>query len=228
MARRNNITLRIDLLKTATKNVISAMQTDNNPTLNNLKLGIFTFNTVLSQVYPSSGGVGYDWAEASTDVGGPGGAGKADTGFQPPVAQWVNNNNTYFTDTMNTLAAQLTHAGDGNTPDSPMKVLFLITDGMEDDQNRSAINESACQKFKDMGYTVYVVYTTYYPVMHSYYFDYLQNIVQGTGINSLSYNLQACASSSDDYIEASDSDTLNNALQSFLISALNAPVRFTK
>jgi hypothetical protein len=85
-----------------------------------------------------------------------------------------------------------------------------------------------------MGYTVYVAYTPYYPVMHTYYIYYLMGLNEGSGTNSVSYNLQSCSSStgasdlSTYYIQASDEATLSAALQSFLRTALNSPARFTQ
>jgi hypothetical protein len=80
-----------------------------------------------------------------------------------------------------------------------------------------------------MGYTVYVVYTPYYPVVHTAYLaNNWATIVQGTGSTSIAYNLEQCASSSSDYIAATDQTTLNTALLTFLKNALNLPARFTK
>ena len=102
---------------------------------------------------------------------------------------------------------------------------------MEDDPNtgaRAAMPSSACQTFKNMGYTVYVVYTPYYPIMHVWYLTNAVSIVEGTGTNSIAYNLQACASASGDYISAADQTSLNNALVTFLKNALSAPASFTR
>jgi hypothetical protein len=87
---------------------------------------------------------------------------------------------------------------------------------------------SACTQFKDMGFTVYVVYTPYYPVMHEWYLVNGVSIVEGTGSDSIAYNLQACASSAADYISAGNQTSLNNALQTFLKNALASPAIFTK
>jgi hypothetical protein len=136
---------------------------------------------------------------------------------------------------MATLQSQYltTPAGNGTVATSPRKVLIIITDGFMDDPNiaypndRSAFPPSACDGFKNLGYTVYVVYTPYYPVMHySYLLMDWSVLVTGTGPTSISYNLQKCASSSSDYIAATSQDQLNAALAQFLKSALNQPARF--
>jgi Flp pilus assembly protein TadG len=231
IGQANQVTLRFDLVKAATNQVISAMQADN-LSINNLNVGIFTFNLTLNRVYPSTGEAGGDWATAIADVGAPPTQpNQPDTGIQPYCCG--NDTTTDFTDTMQTLSTTLTAAGTGLAANSPRKVLFVITDGLQDytpaaGRTMSAIDPASCQLFKNMGYVVYVVYTPYYPLMNAFYLENIYGIAEGTGTSSLTYNLQACASSPADYIEAGDATTLNNALQSFLKNALTQPARFTR
>jgi hypothetical protein len=139
---------------------------------------------------------------------------------------------------MTSLAnSYVTAAGDGTTSVKSKKVLIIVSDGFQDDPyqtqgsstEREAFDPSYCTPFKTMGYTVYVVYTPYYPIPH---IAYLENnwaaLVQGTGTTSISYNLQQCASSTADYIAATDQSSLNSALLTFLKDALSQPARFTK
>jgi Flp pilus assembly protein TadG len=246
MARRNGVTVRFDLLKNATNLVVQTMASDNVTSLNNLTVGIYSFNTGVTAVYPGTTACTTNntntteacnnFTTAEADVGSPPTAGSGtytDSGIQPTVAVATgNNDNTAFTESMSKLASTyLTAAGDGTAATKPRKVLFLITDGFEDDPNtstRAAMPSSACTQFKDMGFTVYVVYTPYYPVMHEWYLVNGVSIVEGTGSDSIAYNLQACASSAADYISAGNQTSLNNALQTFLKNALASPAIFTK
>ncbi len=228
------VTLRFDLLKNATQQILQTMATDNQ-SFNNLNVGIFTFNTTVTQIYPFSGEAGNSWSTAESAVGAPPTtATAAETGIQPVIGgRTGNNDDTAFPEVMATLQSQYltTSAGNGTTATSPRKVLIIITDGFLDDPNtgnRSAFSPSSCMGFKNLGYTVFVVYTPYYPVMHT---AYLANdwslIVSGTGPTSISYNLQQCASSASDYISAASQSTLDAALQTFLKAALMQPARFT-
>jgi hypothetical protein len=125
----------------------------------------------------------------------------------------------------------LTNAGNGATPSTARKALFLVTDGFQDDPftgARQAIDPSYCSIFKSMAYSVYVVYTPYYPVIHTWYYQNAVPIVEGTGTNSISYNLQQCSSGSNYYASAADQATLNNSLTTFFKAALNAPALFSK
>jgi Flp pilus assembly protein TadG len=230
------VTLRFDLLKNATQQILQTMAADDEE-IHNLKVGIFTFNSIVTQIYPASGEAGDSWSTAETAVGLPPTTSTAqETGIQPVVgAQGGDNDNTAFTESMATLQSQYltTAAGNGTTATAPRKVLMIITDGFMDDPNipypndRSAFPPAACNGFKNLGYTVYVIYTPYYPVMH---LSYLENdwsvLVTGTGPTSISYNLQQCASAGSDYIAATSQTQLNAALTTFLKSALNQPARF--
>lgn len=254
MARHKGVTMRLDLVKNATNTVLNAMKQDNIGVINNLSVGIYTFNTALNPIYPEPGCTpqaigcesGTDFDTAIADVGLPPQTGGVytDTGIQPVVgsrdgAGQINgsNDDTAVVQTMSTLANNyVTKAGDGTSPTSPRKVLFLITDGFEDDPytgTRAAMPASTCQQFKNLGFTVYVVYTPYYPVMHGWYLANAIPIVEGTGTNSITYNLQQCSSYTDAsnlntyFIEATNQTELTNALSGFLQSALEQSAKFT-
>jgi Flp pilus assembly protein TadG len=243
------ITLRFDLVKNAVNQTITAMQADNITTLNNLHVGVYWFATSVNQVYPAPSGpcaplnlapvntqacqAGNDWAAAMSAVGAPPTAPNTlDTGIQP--YQGANGGDTDMHATLTSLATQyLTAAGDGSSAESPLKVLFLVTDGLNDPANRNQTGVSAadCQLFKSMGYAVYVVFTPYYPLMNNYYVSSDSALVEGTGATSLAGSLQACASDPvHDYIEASPTDqtSINTALQTFLKRAIASAARFTE
>jgi len=250
LARRNGIQLRIDLVKNATQMVLQQMATDTVSTLKNLSVGVYTFNTAVTQIYPdptTCGAPGSASCEAGTDFGTaenlvgtpPQYPAVADTGMQPHIAQRTgNNDDTAFPEDMASLYnTYVTKAGNGGSAASPRKVLFLVTDGVDDDPNdglRQAFQSSACANFKNLyGYQIYVVYTPYYPVQHSFYYSSnMRSYVEQTGSTSISYQLQACSSDTNTnstyYISAADGTTLNNALVGFLKNAEQSPARFTE
>jgi Flp pilus assembly protein TadG len=234
------IALRFDLVKAATNQVISTMLADNIASLNNLQVGVFTFADALLRVYPvpacgtaSSCQAGNDWLTAIGLVGAPPILPNGpDTGIQPYGG--ANGGNSDFDDTMTSLATHyLTASGDGSSPASPRKVLFLVTDGLVDytgtgGRTIGGIKAADCQIFKNMGYTIYVVYTPYYPVMNGFYQSNVKGYAEPTGAGVLAADLQACASDPvNDYVSATDQTGLNNALQKFLKAALTQPARFT-
>lgn len=228
------VSLRFDLVKSAVNQVITTMEADNLP-INNLNVGIFWFADILTRVYPGSGEAANGWATALAAVGGPSGvANGADTGIPPYVG--ANGGNTNFPTIMADLAATLTPSGNGATSATPSKVLFIVTDGLQDPASRaiSAFNPSACTIFKNMGYGIYVLYTPYYSLMNPYYLNGTNPSAAGivgaapTATNSIPYNLQQCASAPANYIEASDSVSIAAALKMFLKQALAARALITQ
>ncbi len=246
MARKKGVTLRLDTLKTATQSVLTAMKNNNMTSINNLSVGIYTFNTTLNPIYPTGCTpqafgceAGSDWSTASSAVGQPPQTTGVytDTGIQPPVAAIGGvNDNTEVEEAMSNLANNyVTAAGDGSSATKPRKVLILITDGFEDDPTgpgynglRQAMPYTACTPFKNLGYTVYVIYTPYYPLMHQWYLANAVPIVEGSGTASITYNLTACASNSNDFVMASTQASLTSDLFAFLTDALDAPATFTR
>jgi Flp pilus assembly protein TadG len=242
MARRLGVTTRFDLVKNATNEVLNMMKTYTSSTAN-ISVGIYTFNTALTQIYPSSGEAGTIFTAANTAVGSPpvpGSGVYTDTGIQPEVSSpgLGTNNNSNYEEAMNGLATTyVTPAGDGSTPAKAQKVLFLITDGMDDESNGTfqPMSYTYCQQYKNMGYSVYVVYTPYYPLEFWKYLETIMPWVEGTGTDTIAYNLQQCSSATSAanlgtyYIEATDSTTLNAALKAFLKSAIiSLPGRYTQ
>jgi hypothetical protein len=230
------IQLRFDIVKIATNDIIAQMQADD-LAIHNLRVGIFTFNNHTAQVYPTGSEAGDDWATAIADVGlPPTGPTALETGIQPTVGLRQNSPND-DTDIITSLAELqssylTTPSGDGTTASTPRKVLFLITDGFMDSTTfgRSAFPTALCNDFKAQGYTIYVVFTPYYPIMHEAYIDSAYGtIINGTTSDpgTLAYGLQQCASSPSDYLSAESLSDLNTALSFFLKAALNTPARFT-
>jgi Flp pilus assembly protein TadG len=240
------VTLRFDVVKNATNAVIQQMQADD-LAFRNLNVGVFTFNDQLTQVYPAAGSACSDgapvgeacdaWTTALADVGGPPTYnGGPDTGIQPEILTGLAAHaDTDFVTTMTKLGTILTKSGTGLTAGSPKKVLFLITDGVNDlpgnGQNTvTGFDYSQCTNFKNMGYTIYVIYTPYYPLMDFSYLALAASIVQppsGSSTSTVSSNLQQCSSDPvNDYIAATNQSQLTNALTSFLKAALSTPVRF--
>jgi hypothetical protein len=255
LARRNNIPLRFDFVKDATNTTLDAMKKDNNTAVNNLSVGIYTFESVVHPIYPGPGAgeAGSDFDAAKAAVGLPPVAGDvADTGIQPTVGGLTgNNDDTAFPEDMKSLATSyVTAAGDGTTAAAPRKVLILVTDGFQDDpylpQNnlapeRGPFDYTACQHFKDpvsaggLGYEVYVVYTPYYPIPHNAYLQFgWAQYAQQNGPGSIPYNLQACSSQGPTdpagtyYVSALSETDLRIALLNFLAQALKSPARYTE
>ena len=241
----NPITLRFDLVKNATHDVVSTMQSDNIATLNNLQVGLFTFDNSLHRVYPTAAcgsgpscEAGDDWATALSLIGAPPtGKNQPDTGIQAS-----NDGNgpgdTDFHDTMVSLSNLMTASGDGTKSTTPRKVLFIVSDGVSDytpsagvaagKRGYAPVSTADCNLFKSLGFTVYVVFTPYYPVMNGFYISNIKPFAEPLVGSTLYNDMQACASSPSDFISASSQQQLTDALNGFLKAALSTPARFTE
>ena len=228
------ITLRFDLVKNAVIRAINTMHDSNDARASHFSAGVFTFNTDLHAIYPLPAKCGLrgspaceageDWPAILGSVGAPPSTGdNDDSGIQPFGSE--NMADTNLPKALTALAHQyLTPAGTGRTPQSPRKDLVLVTDGVDDHidstgRHFGAVDPSLCQIYKTMGYTVFVLYTPYYPQMNAFYLYNIKSFAEGAGPGSLSYNLRQCASDpSRDFIEANPGDVaaISNGLQIFL------------
>lgn len=245
LARTKGVTLRYDVVKAALNAVIAQMQADDTA-LRNLKTGIYTFNYSLTPVYPGPGGAeaGDSWTSAIAAVGTkPTGGGQIEPGYQPDDFSGgasASHSDTDFPDSMNSLASILTAAGDGSTAATPRKVLILLTDGLQDYNSNTQLgpfDTTKCDLFKGLGYTIFVLYTPYNPLMHVAYLNLLKTtggltlpyVVEQTGAGTDQRALQQCASDpNNDFIVASNTASITAALNKFLLAAINAPARLTQ
>ena len=233
------ITLRFDLVKNAVNRAIAAMQEDSFAGLNNLRIGVFTFDTDLHAIYPAPGSCGArgslacqagdDWAVALGSVGtAPNQPDMPDAGIQPFAGR--NGGATDLPTALRTLIhADLGNAGDAMTAQSPAKALILVTDGLDDHfeggrRTLGAIDPALCQGYKEKGYRVFVLYTPYYPLMNGFYLALVSKVAEGKGPGSLAYNLRQCATDPQrDFIAASPADaaSISDGLYSLLMRALS-------
>jgi Flp pilus assembly protein TadG len=229
----NQVTLRFDVVKAAARQAVSTIQSTNGVS-GNIALNIFTFDTNAHPLYPSDGSYGQDWTAALAAIGTTATSpNTADTGIQPFNASLAQpNGDTDFTKTMSTLLqTYLTAGGSGATAASPRKSLILITDGLQDSLSNGthqAFTTAGCTSLQNLGYTVYVLYTTYYPLMNWTYLRYDMPVVEGSGTGSITGNLTTCASSSNDFIAASDGPAIVTALKTLLGYALTSETRLTR
>jgi Flp pilus assembly protein TadG len=201
--RRLGATLRLDKVFQATEQVLQSMLSTES-VANQYSVGLYQFNKDVSLLAPGTQGKtanGDPSQEATFNLNSVLQAVYAidyshapETAF-PPV-DTVDDGNTNFGTSMNnfykgnaTGGTALTPAGSGVSTTAPLKNLFIVTDGMEDEccgggrymgemtgskveNGTSTTNLPAiCKQFKNLGYTIYVLLIDYYPVPTlSYYY----------------------------------------------------------
>lgn len=211
IARRNNVTLRIDLLAQATSALVSnAKSTQSKSGLENqFKVGIYGFNqdvSVLSgsdhKLYIFDNGLLSDLVMAGT---------KAASLTLTPYSADGNFHLTDFTSAFSAMNSIVSSPGDGSKAETPQKYLFFVTDGVQDMRQGSSsltdpkytqydfwghtlapIDPQMCFSLKSRGIKVAVLYTTYYATAPGDSPLYDQNIAYWA--DDISAKLQDCAS----------------------------------
>jgi Flp pilus assembly protein TadG len=234
MARRKNVTLRIDVLFTAAQEVIQNMISSQATSLGQLSVGVYQFNTDIGALVNGNTGTGGQTPEATSDlttalntieadnpktnfINNPANIPQltnATTVYKSDLSQAADGDTTDLVLAMKDFLAgkafptsasgnvqSLGASGSGNTPQTPVKYVFIVTDGMEDENllnggralgilnyagdmtsvqgeatTGALANTGTCSKLKQMGYTVYVLYVQYYPLAETAYYGTMANI----------------------------------------------------
>jgi len=220
------ITLRIDSANSAVDSIIQTAVADENSTTPNISIGLtmsgYPSATVTQVFAPTTSLSQYE--NVAVDLGPNSTSGIADSDFYDQITQFTN---TY-------LPAQ----GTGASASSPLNYVFIVTDGLVDtygtnctfDHCTQAFQSSYCNQLQAKA-TVGVIYTTYLPIYNynnsadGYESNY--NTFVLPYINQIPTNLQACATSSSYYFQASYGPDIVAAMQSLLNTSLQT-VRLTQ
>jgi Flp pilus assembly protein TadG len=178
VARNNGISLRTDLVTTAVQQLTTDAQTTSTANHASYRMGIFDFDYMFRQIWPTSaiGGVYVDsnLTQVSSHV------------TDAKVLTYCRNNQricgtndndmgTNFTAAFTgALANMPTKPGSGTTTpgDTPQAILFLITDGMRDENVSGGrvmgpIPAAQCTTIKNRGIRIAILDTQYLPASAS-------------------------------------------------------------
>ena len=168
VAKTYGVTMRIDVLRQATQSLMTTAQaTETLP--NQFRMGIYTFGT--SDTAPGFSTVS---APTSNLTAAQASAGTID--LMTVTSQGYNNDqDTGFNSAMTSANAVITNPGSGSSSLTPQKVLFMVSDGMNDSASASCpngnnvgggrcvgpIDPTLCTTIKNRGIKIAVLYTTY-------------------------------------------------------------------
>jgi hypothetical protein len=229
------ITLRIDSAITAIQDIIGQAQSANN-TGGNLKIGLYTMAS-LPVVTGNPGAPYYATISSPTSNFTTLSTLASTIDLDNVNAYWGWGDSDFpdsFSDFNSGVLANAS-SGTGYNSASPLNYVFIITDGVQDtygtscsstyDHCISALSSSLCAQFKTKA-TVGVIYTTYLPVYKANNsangLDSEYSLMVAPIISQVPANLQACASSSSYYYEASDGPALISAMQQLFASTYSA------
>ena len=228
-ARANKITLRVDSVGTAVTHLVQTAQ--QTATLQNqYRIGAYTFVNDVTQAAQLS-----STFTTVAAVGASLGDNYLDAGLSTSVSQSMGSGGTHFENLFSDMNQYVKSFGSGASAASPRPFLFIVTDGMDNNQTYTSNNGfngsqpkepnnfGYCQYAQQLGVTVSILYIPY------------QQIVNPTAAESQTVNavipkipadLQACASSGFFFTANSDAD-IDSALQAMFNQALKA-ARLTK
>ena len=210
LARKNNITLRLDELTSAVTTLMSTAQqtvaaTPYNPppvyqfAVNSMdsswQVG-FTNLMALTSDYVNS------WASAASSFGVMGMYSNGNNCAQAACTSGTSSNdmNTNYDNAMSNANTQMPNPGNGTNVagDTPQEVLFIVTDGVEDESNGGRLiqpinygtSHNYCTDIKKRGIRIAVLYTEYLPVTTNAFYN--SNVAPFQA--QIGPALQACAS----------------------------------
>ena len=253
LARKNNITLRLDELNSGVSTLLQTAFTNASSTVfatpPKYRFSIYSMDSLwqigLNQLMTLTSSYTSGWTSASANFG---------------VMEMYSNNDdcansacssstttpggdvaTNYDDSLGKLSqtSYVPNPGNGTnqTGDTPQEVLFIVTDGVEDEQSgnqrlEQTINDLAgdpsgppygnapgtnwCTKIKNRGIKIAILYTDYLKVpANSWYVKHIEPFQP-----EISSALQACASPNLFIDEANDTNIGNDLAQLFNLAAI--------
>ncbi len=228
------ISIRLDVVLAAAAAVIGDLSAKEQQLglPNQFSVGVYEINSTYGQQdYPLPGG---PFVEAGTDLN----TAKTITANLQPT-----NNSTDIDDGLKSFASVATPSGSGGSAATPRKNIFLVTDGLQDTLRGGGvpagprwktITPANCTTLKSMGFNIFVLYTPFYALPH---YQFLTVTGDGNPISQLSEPLAnsaitaaltACATTPQQFFQASSATAINAAMTQMLNLALNQPATITK
>jgi Flp pilus assembly protein TadG len=245
LSRSNGIVLRVDSVTSAVCQFLQSAASQET-LVNQFRVGIYPFITAAGQFFPvnSPSPTSSDLQGAMTAVGCttalytaaqatmtvPALTNLLDTG----TSATYGSGGTHFENALPFVQKKISPIGKGASSTTAAPYLFLITDGMQNNQyyasvanwsngsTPQAMNSSACTTIKNLGVTISVLYIPYTPINPSN--ASFANNEDGQANNAIAADaaaLQACASVGF-FHTANTSDDITTTLQQMLSQALQA------
>lgn len=246
LAKKLGVTTRIDVVRTATQQLMDTA-TATQTVSGQFRSAIYTFgasaqNKGLTRIFSLSSSL----SSAKT-------AASAIDLMTVPYQNYASDTDTNFDNVFPSLNNEIATPGDGVSAANPQKVVFFVSDGVNDAANitcsrsttagqdpqtgtnytrcQEPIKPALCKALKDRGITVAVLYTTYLALpTNSWYMSWIDPFNQGpfgpSPNSQIAANMQSCASPGY-YFEVSPTDGISQAMTALFQKVVQA-ARLTK
>jgi uncharacterized protein (UPF0333 family) len=207
LAQQLGVTTRIDVLRTATQQLMTTATQTQTLYNNQYRMAIYTFNTQLQTLATLTSSLSSVQSQAGNiDV------------LEVYQNNWLTSSNqnsdedTNFDAALTGINSIMPNPGTGTQTSTPQEVLFLFSDGVEDEnvnggRQQSVLNTSLCTTIKNRGIRIAVLYTTYLPLpTNSWYNTYIAPFQSNIGPT-----MESCASPGL-YFEVSPSQGIPEAM----------------
>lgn len=231
-AKSLGVTMRIDVLRTATQQLMDTARATENYS-NQFRMAIYTFgssakNQGLSTIQNLTSNLSTaKSAAAAIDL------------MTVPYQNYASDTDTDFNRVLGDINKTITSPGTGMTASSPQKFLFFVSDGVADRTTANGpcsrpttngqdpmtgtnyvrcqepLDPSLCATIKTRGVKIAVLYTTYLPLpTNSWYNTWIAPFA-----GQISTNMKQCASP-DLYFEVSPSQGISDAMKALFKKAV--------
>jgi Flp pilus assembly protein TadG len=195
LARNLGVTLRMDLLTSATSNLMTTAQTTEAENNAAYRMAIYSFDykvhtyqtltSTLSMAEASAATLTMLQVYANNCLNSP-----CNSSDSPPDVD------TNYDSAMSTINSIMPAPGNGTNAkgDTPQEVLFFVTDGVEDEnvsggRQQSLMDNGWCTTIKNRGIRIAVLYTQYLPLpTNQWYMSYINSFQP-----QIAANMQSCA-----------------------------------
>ncbi len=191
LARNLGVALRIDNVTTATQDLMTTAKSTSALNSAAYRVAIYTFDVAVTTIQSLTSNLT---------------TAKSSAGNITMLEVYSNNNltstnsnsdtDTNYDAAMSGITTLMPTPGNGTnaTGDTPQEVLFLVTDGVEDETvsgtRTYGMNTAMCNTIKNRGIRIAVLYTVYYPLpTNGWYNTYISPLQ-----SSIGPTLQSCAS----------------------------------
>jgi Flp pilus assembly protein TadG len=233
IAKKDGVKLRVGSVASAVTSLIATAK--NTATLpNQFRIGIYPFIVNVMQ----AAAISTDFTAAQAVANSLGDT-YLDTGASNPATRAMGSGGTHFENLLPPFQTYITRIGNGSTSQAPKPFLFIITDGIDNDQTYdgtnwssdgsqprepSNINVSYCQYAQSHGVTVAILYIPYLPIEYPMVWEDFETnrIISAIPANPpIPDALVKCASPGFAF-KANSDDDINKALQAMFAQALQA------
>jgi Flp pilus assembly protein TadG len=188
LAKNLGVTTRIDVLRSATQQLVSTAQsTETVP--NQFRMGVYTFGA--SSAAPGFFTISNPNANLTTVKA----QASAIDLMSVPYQNYNSDQDTDFAGALTGANSTMPYPGTGVSASSRQEILFIVSDGVNDSsiagvRTIQPIDPSYCTAIKNRGIQIAVLYTTYLPLpTNAFYNSYVDPFV-----SSINPTMQSCAS----------------------------------